>query len=148
MISLLIIIATVVVSISAFSKQDLFDKLKFNAFSIVHKKQHYRLLSHIFVHGGYGHLAFNMLTLYFFGSYVEKTFQYHFDGNVAIVYFLLLYFGGAIVSSLYSLEKYKNDAYYNAVGASGAVSAVLYSYILLDPWGKIYIFFIPGVAVR
>lgn len=137
-----LIAITSIISYISFKNRDLYYKLIFNPYDIVRKKQYYKIFSHAFLHADYGHLIFNMLTLYFFGRYIEKAFEFYF-GNLGNIYFILLYFLGIIFSTIYSLYKHKDNPYYNAVGASGGVSAILFSYIIFDPFGKIYIFFIP-----
>ncbi len=137
-----IIAITVVVSILAFNRQDLFDKLKFNAYLILSKKEWYRFLSYGIVHADYVHLLINMFVLYSFGEIVEVFFKHYF-GPRAPVYYLLLYIGGLAFSTLYDFGIHKKNAWYNAVGASGAVSAVVFSSIILYPSGKIFLFFIP-----
>lgn len=137
-----IIAITVVISILAFNRRDLFDKLKFNAFLIYKHKQWYRFLSYGLVHADYMHLFINMFVLFSFGEIVEAFFSHYF-GPRAIIYFLLLYTGGLAFSTLYDFGAHKKDSWYNAVGASGAVSAVVFSSIILYPTGKIFLFFIP-----
>ena len=147
MITWFIIGITVVVSYLAFQNPNLMEKLQFNAARVVHQKQYYRLISHAFVHAGWTHLFVNMLVLYFFGKPVETFFSYFF-GKKSVVFFLILYFGGILVSNLSALMKHKDNYYYNAVGASGAVSAVLFTFIFLNPWEKLYFFGlipIPGI---
>jgi membrane associated rhomboid family serine protease len=147
MITWFIIGITVVVSYLAFQNPNLMEKLQFNAARVVHQKQYYRLISHAFVHAGWTHLFVNMLVLYFFGKPVEIFFSYFF-GKKSVVFFLILYFGGILVSNLSALVKHKDNYYYNAVGASGAVSAVLFTFIFLNPWEKLYFFGlipIPGI---
>ncbi|MEE4284785.1 MAG: rhomboid family intramembrane serine protease [Mariniphaga sp.] len=148
MITYLIIGITAVVSFLAFQNVSLMEKLQFNAAQVVHRKQYYRLISHAFVHVSWTHLIVNMLVLYFFGRNVESYFGYFF-GNRAEIYFVVLYIGGMLVSNIWSLIKHQNDYYYNAVGASGAVSAVLFTFIFLDPWEMLYLFAIipiPGIV--
>lgn len=147
MITWIIIGITAVVSYMAFQNPALMDKLQFNAAMIIHRKQYYRIISHAFIHVGWMHLAVNMLVLYFFGRNVESYFGYFF-GNKATFFYLVLYIGGILVSNAWSLIRHKNDYYYNAVGASGAVSAVLFAFIFLDPWELLYLFAvipIPGI---
>lgn len=146
--TILIIVATCVVSIIAFGRPDWVEKLQFNASKVVHQKEYYRLISHGFVHAGWEHLIVNMIVLFSFGRAIEMYFEYSY-GRVANAYFLLLYFGGMLVANLHALYKHRNDYYYNAVGASGAVSAALFAAILYDPWSKIYFFGIlpiPGIV--
>ncbi|MGV8095959.1 MAG: rhomboid family intramembrane serine protease [Mangrovibacterium sp.] len=144
----IIIIITALVSVSAFNRYNLLEKLQFNASKIWHQKEYYRLISHGFVHANWEHLIVNMIVLFSFGKAIETYFQYGF-GRMANAYFLILYFGGLIVSNAYALFKHRNNYYYNAVGASGAVSAVLFAAIFFDPWGRIYFFGvlpIPGIV--
>ena len=148
MITYIIIAITAIVSFLAFQNAGLMEKLQFNAARVVHQKQYYRLLSHAFVHVSWTHLLVNMLVLFFFGRNVESYFDYFF-GNRSSFYFISLYLGGILVSNTWSLIKHKNDYYYNAVGASGAVSAVLFTFIFLDPWEMLYLFAIlpiPGIV--
>lgn len=146
--TIIIIAITALVSIAAFNRQDLMEKLQFNASKVVHKKEYYRLVSHGFVHANWEHLIVNMIVLLSFGRAIEMYFDYNF-GRMSNAYFLILYFGGMIISNLYALYKHRNNYYYNAVGASGAVSAVLFAAIFFDPWNKIYFFGIlpiPGIV--
>jgi membrane associated rhomboid family serine protease len=147
MITWLIISITAVISLLAFQSSSLMDKMQFNAAKVIHQKQYYRLVSHAFIHASWTHLLVNMLVLFFFGRNVEIYFENIF-GNVAVFYFLILYLGGILFSNVWSLIKHQNDYYYNAVGASGAVSAVLFTFIFLDPLEMLYLFAIipiPGI---
>jgi membrane associated rhomboid family serine protease len=147
MITWFIIGVTVLVSYIAFQNAGLMAKLQFNAAQIVQRKDYYRLVTHAFIHANWGHLIVNMLVLYFFGPAIENYLGYYF-GNRATAYFLMLYFGGILASNIWSLIKHKNNYYYNAVGASGAVSAVLFAFIFFDPLEKLYLFAIlpiPGI---
>lgn len=142
MINYIIIGITVVVSVIAFQRRDIFNQLKFNAYDIKHFKKYYRFLSYGLIHADWMHLAVNMFVLYSFGDIVSQFFDHYF-GLKGNVYFLLLYIGGLAFSTLIDFGKYKDDPYYNAVGASGAVAAVVFSSILLYPAGEIFLFFIP-----
>lgn len=147
MITYIIIGVTVLVSYLAFQNHDLMDKLQFNAAKVVHQKQYYRLISHAFIHANWSHLLVNMFVLFFFGRGIEQYFGYYF-GNKATAYYLLLYFGGILASNIWSLIKHQNNYYYNAMGASGAVSAMLFAFIFFNPWEKLYFFGlipIPGI---
>lgn len=147
MITYFIIGITALVSYIAFSNHQLMDKLQFNAAKVIHQKQYYRLLSHALLHASWTHLFVNMFVLFFFGTAVEQYFNIFF-GRMGGAYFLLLYAGGTVFSNLYALYKHKNNYYYNAIGASGAVAAVLFTFIFLNPWEKVYFFGIipiPGI---
>ncbi len=148
MITWFIIGVTVLISYLAFQNPELMSKLQFNAAQIIHRKEYYRLVSHAFIHANWSHLGVNMLVLYFFGRNIETYFDYYF-GRSANAYFVLLYFGGILASNIWSLAKNRNNYYYNAVGASGAVSAVLFASIFFDPWNLLYFFAIipiPGIV--
>ncbi len=144
MITYIIIAITVVFSLGAMENFSLKNKMMFNAYMIQHRKEWYRFFSNGLIHADFMHLAFNMFTLYMFGRGVEL-----FYGSEAIfgergpLFFILLYVGGLAMSSLYSFEKNKNNPHYNALGASGAVSAVLFAFIALDPTAKLGLLFIP-----
>ncbi|WP_163718047.1 rhomboid family intramembrane serine protease [Mangrovibacterium lignilyticum] len=145
--TIIIIAITCLVSIMAFSRPELVEKLQFNASKIVHQREYFRLISHGFVHANWEHLLVNMIVLYSFGQAIEMYFSVF--GRMANAYFLMLYFGGMLASNLYALIKHRNNFYYNAVGASGAVSAILFAAIFFDPWDSIYFFGIipiPGIA--
>ena len=133
---------TVVVSILAFNRRELFDKLKFNAYLIAERREWYRFVSYGLVHADYMHLFINMFVLFSFGEIVE-AFYNHYFGSKAILFYLLLYAGGIAFSTLFDFGAHKKDSWYNAVGASGAVAAVVFSSIILYPAGKIFLFFIP-----
>lgn len=148
MMTYFIIGITVLISYAAFQNPGLMAKAQFNAAHIFARKEYYRLVSHAFVHSGWGHLLVNMFVLFFFGPAVEMYLKYYF-GRSAVFYFILLYFGGIIVSNLWALVKHRHNYYYNAVGASGAVSAVLFAFIFFDPWEPLYLFGlvkIPGIV--
>lgn len=145
MVTLLIIAVTVVVSILCFNNEILFERLAFSAYRTVKFREWYRLVSHGLVHADWVHLFVNMFTFYSFGTYIEQVFMHLGFGRGT---YLLLYFGGMVVASLYDLVTRKNDPYYRSVGASGAVSAVLFAFILFNPWDKILLFAIvpiPGI---
>jgi len=142
MTTICIAFVTVVVSVLALRNQELFDKLKFNAYDAKHSNHWYRFFTYGFVHAGWAHLFINMLVFYSFGEIVEGYFRLYFIHQY-ILYFLLLYIGGLMLSIIPAFGKHKNDVFYNAVGASGAVAAVIFSSIILYPTGKIFFFFIP-----
>ena len=142
MLTIIIIVITVIVSILCFQNQDLFMKLRFSPYLVRNKNQSYRFFTHAFVHADWPHLLINMFVLYSFGRIVEAYFGLLFEGK-ATVYFIILYLGGILFSSLPSYWKHQHDHNYSSIGASGAVSAVLFSSILLAPLSGIYLMFIP-----
>ena len=142
MVTIIIIVVTVAVSLYCFYGGG-FVALKFSAYDVWHRKQWYRMLSYGLVHGGWGHLFFNMLALYCFGRVVEQYFQLAFGETTGIILYIVLYVSAIAVSTVGDLIKYRDDWNYTAVGASGAVSAVLFASILFEPKMGIYIYLIP-----
>ena len=144
MVTIILIAVTAIVSLLCmYGRQKLFGRLEFNAWQVWHRKEWYRLFSYGLVHAGWGHLFFNMLTLYFFGSVVEQYFGAAFGEGTGVILYVVLYVSALAVSSLWDLFKQKDNPGYNAVGASGAVSAILFASILFEPKMGIYIYLIP-----
>ena len=126
-----IIAVTVLFSLKGFNDISFFRKYEFHIGSIRAGEQ----ITSAFLHADYGHLFFNMLTLYFFAPVVIM-----YLGNIT---FLLIYAGSLVFGSLLTLVMHKNNYSYRAIGASGAVTGILYSAILLQPDMSLYLFFIP-----
>ncbi|WP_159948060.1 rhomboid family intramembrane serine protease [Polaribacter septentrionalilitoris] len=131
---LIIIIANVLVSMKGFKEYSFLDKYKFQVSRILAGEK-IRTLTSGFLHVDWIHLGFNMYALYLFGDIVARVLN---TPN-----FLMIYFGSLIAGSLYSLYYHKDEPYYSSVGASGAVSGIVYSSILLYPGMSLYLFFIP-----
>lgn len=142
MITYIILAITIFVSITAMDNHALKNKMMFNAYMIHERKEWYRFFSNGLIHADWMHLGFNMFSLYMFGIGVEGAYQEIFEAK-GILFFILLYVGGLVMSSLYSYEKHKNNVYYNALGASGAVSAVIFAYIVIFPTARLGFMFIP-----
>lgn len=149
--TLLIIVVTSIVSILAFSNQQMMDKLLFSPYRTIRNKEWHRLITHGFVHADYMHLFINMFVLMSFGAAVEDIFGSLKDSGIihsGTLNFLILYFGGIVIASLTTLKKHKDNYYYHSVGASGAVSAVVFTYIFFDPLSKLlFMFIIPIPAI-
>ena len=141
-LTLFLIIATSAVSITAFNNKGLFDKLKFNAYMIVRKNEKGRIFAHGLLHADWGHLIVNMFVLYMFGEIVEQYFTEIMPKFGKLLY-IAMYVLAIPVSTIPALIKHKNHTYYNSVGASGAVSAILFASILLDPTTSVMFIFIP-----
>lgn len=141
-ITLIIMAATVIVSVIGFSNQKVMDDLIFTPPAITNRNQWYRFLSCALVHADVPHLAFNMLAFYSFGEAVENTFSQLF-GQYGSVFYIALYVISQFLCLVPTFIKNKDNYYYRSLGASGAVSAVIFAGILLFPLTKIYLFFIP-----
>jgi membrane associated rhomboid family serine protease len=137
-----IILFTVVASVFCFNNEELFGRLKFNAFDVHHGKQWYRFFSYGFLHANWVHLLINMFVFYNFGKLVEHFYRGYFREKY-ILYYILLYMGGLLLSIIPAFGKHKNDVFYNAVGASGAVSSVVFASIIIYPKSPISFFFLP-----
>jgi membrane associated rhomboid family serine protease len=153
MMTYILIAFTALISIPAFNNHDWFLKLQFNAYQVVHRRQCYRLLTHGFLHANWMHLIVNMMVLFFFGPHVESYFKQILNPGMVQwhhLLYLLFYFSAIVVASLTSLFRHKDDPWYNAVGASGAVSAVLFTFIFFNPWELLYFYGIipvPGIIM-
>ncbi len=147
-----IVIFTALISVLAFSRPQLFNKLQFNPYKVYHRKQYYRLLTHALLHADWIHLIINMLVLLSFGTAVEYYFaQSEITGTLRFpgLIYILLYVSAVAVSSLTTLAKHKDNPGYNSVGASGGVSAVVFTSIFFAPWQNLLLYAIipiPGVV--
>lgn len=142
MLTIFIIVAISITSFLAFQNHNLFAKGAFIPYDIVRFNQPYRFVTHIFLHASWEHLILNMLTLYFFGLLVESGFAFYF-GNFGKLFYIIEFIAAGVIASIPSFFKNKNNSSYIAVGASGAVSAILFSSVLLNPTERIYFMFIP-----
>ncbi len=131
----IIFIFTLITSIYAFYDHSVYGKFMLHPYSVAKGHKAYTLLTSGLVHADWMHLFFNMFTFYAFAFSLERM--------MGSWQFGLLYFLGLVLSDLPTVFKHKNDFHYNSLGASGAISAVLFSYILFNPLSKIYIMFIP-----
>lgn len=143
MLTLILIGATVLVSWLAFNNAKLLERLILWPPAIARNKQFERLLTHGFIHADWQHLLFNMITLFFFGRFIEPFFA-EYLGPAG---FVLFYLSAIVVAILPTYLRHRNDANYRSLGASGGVSAVLFAFILVKPWSLIFIFFLPVPAI-
>lgn len=143
-ITILILIITCVISFTAFSNQKVVDDLIFYPPAISGRNQWYRFVTNGFIHADIAHLAFNMLSFYLFGNFVEKYFNGLFVEKGRALY-LTMYLTGLIVCLIPTYFKNKTNYHYRSLGASGAVSAVVFAGIFLDPTIKIGLFILPPV---
>jgi len=150
--TILLIIITSIISIIAFNRRELFDKLQLNPYAVYHKKEWYRIISHGFLHADWMHLFINMFVLFSFGGAVENIFkQLEFEGIIKspVLSYVILYFASMIFATITSIKKQKDNYWYNSVGASGAVSAVVFTSIFFHPWTNLYFYAvipIPGIV--
>lgn len=131
---LLLIIANVGASIKGFSDRLFFDKYKFQI-AAINRGEKLRMLTSGFLHVDYIHLLLNMYVLYIFAPVIII--------KLGIVKFLIIYFGSLLAGSLLTLTYHKNELYYTAVGASGAVAGIIYASILVNPGMSLFMFPLP-----
>lgn len=145
--SLIIIAVTAIISIIGFSNKKFFYALALQPYSVFHYKKIYQIFTCGFLHANWMHLIINMFVFYSFSEITLYNFYANW-GIIGIFLFVFLYLSAIIVSSLYSTIKHRNNPYYIAIGASGATSAITYTFILFYPWEKLYFFFaIPIPAI-
>ena len=137
-VTLLLIAINVIFSVIGFSNHEMVNKTIFWPYYVKREKQYHRFITSGFLHADWMHLFFNMFTLYFFGRNIEIIFfNYGLGGKAA---YLMLYFLALVVSDLPSYLKQQDNYDYRALGASGAVSAVVFAAIVFQPWSSIYLY--------
>ena len=139
-ITLVIIIVTSIISVQAFSRPGIIERLKHHPYSEVRHGEWFRLLTSGFVHGGWVHLLINMFVLYSFGSHIETVFLGLWGTTLGRIMYLVMYLLAIVAGDLPSLARHKDNPAYASIGASGAVSAVVFIFILLYPWEMLYLY--------
>jgi membrane associated rhomboid family serine protease len=143
-ITIIIIVITCLVSFGAFNNQKIMDDLIFYPPAVSQQNQWYRFFSCGLIHADFGHLLFNMLSLYLFGRFVETKFIEIFADKGKLLY-LAMYVLALGVSVIPTYLKHKHDSYYRSLGASGAVSAVVFAGLMIAPYVEVGLFFIPPI---
>jgi membrane associated rhomboid family serine protease len=141
-VTLIIVIVTVIVSGFAFLSYKVKEDLIFYPVAISRENQYYRFITYGFVHADLMHLIFNMYAFYLFGGACENSFVEIF-GNNGKTFYILMYLLALIVCVIPDFMKYHGNPNYRSLGASGAVSAVVFAYILFQPLQGIGLVFIP-----
>lgn len=152
MITTIIVAVTVLVSLLAFRREEIFERFDLRPPAVVYRREYHRIFTHAFLHADYVHLGINMLVLWSFGTGVEDIFMELEEQEIIFsgtFFYLLLYVASIALSSITTITRYRNHEAYSAVGASGAVSAVVFTYIFFAPLQKIYFYMvlpIPGIV--
>lgn len=136
----------VVFSMYCFNDRNAMSKYLFHPYSIYHNKEHYRFLTHAFIHGDFFHLIFNCLALYSFGITLEEDYfgnDYYFNPKIGKIYYILLFTGGIYAASFTEYFRNKDDSSYSSLGASGAISSIMFCFIMVSPLSQISLFFFP-----
>jgi membrane associated rhomboid family serine protease len=137
-ITMIILVLTTIISFVSFNSSRLMDAFIFWPPAIAIRHQYYRFITCGFVHADLMHLAFNMFTLYFFGRALENYYM----GILGLqhYYFTILYITALIVANIPSYLKQRDNYNYRSLGASGAVCAIMFAFIMISPWDTLYIF--------
>lgn len=146
-VNIILIAVICLISFVAFSRPEIMARYQLNAWSVINRKEYVRVISYGFLHADWMHLLINMFVLYSFSEGVMFYFKYFFTGYTDLR-FLILYLSAIPISAIYSTIKNRSNHAYNAVGASGAVSAVVFTSIFFDPYNPILLFAvipIPGI---
>jgi len=133
---------TILISVKAFDDESWKRRLMLNPYDVVHHKKWYRTFTHAFIHADFAHLFFNMYVLYLFGEFLEERFIAEY-GLRGYMLYALLYLSAILFSSIFSIAKHKDNIHYNSLGASGAVSAVLFAYIVVNPMAELGLLILP-----
>ncbi len=131
-----IFVITLIASLLAFYNEELYARATLHQYSVSRGYHIYTLVTSGLIHRDWGHLFFNMLSYYFFAFQLEANYIGHWQFGV-------LYTASLVLSDLPTVSKHKNDQWYHSLGASGAISAVIFSFILFSPLSKMYLMFIP-----
>jgi membrane associated rhomboid family serine protease len=146
-VTLSLVFANVAISLWAFySNPVYFNNFAEWPYQIVHDNKWYQMITSAFIHANYMHLFFNMFALFTFGTFLEAFFNEHLGLTQGSFYFALIYFISLIAGSLLTVALHHKDPNYVAVGASGAVSGIVFSFIIFFPTHTIYVFFMPMPA--
>ena len=143
-VTFFLIALNVVISIMGFSSSKLIGKTILWPYYVKRNHQYYRLITSGFIHADWMHLFFNMFTFYFFGSNLEYIFTKALPNGM--IWYAVLYMVALVLSDLPSFFRHQDDPHYRALGASGAVSAVVFGVIIFDPWTQIRLYGVFGVS--
>tara|TARA_A100001015_G_C14944486_1_gene694022 strand:- start:852 stop:1487 length:636 start_codon:yes stop_codon:yes gene_type:complete len=141
--TIILIIITCIISFITFNNEEIKSNLLFSPYQYVNYKKWWILISHGFIHADFLHLFFNMYVLYIFGPTLE--FYFINSSELGAFYYIGFYLLGIIFSTLPSILKHKNNPIYNSLGASGAVSSVVFAYIIIYPLRELGLILIPGL---
>ncbi len=138
-----IMIATILISLKAMNDPEMKEKWMYSPYRVKHNKESYRIISHIFIHADMAHLIFNMISLYYLGQLLEQVMQFKYGFLKGELHFVSIYFFGALFATLIPYLRNQDKYEYRSLGASGAVSAVIFAAILCVPTMKLGLIFLP-----
>lgn len=138
------------ISLWGFNSQTIFEKMMHYPYQEARDNSYYRFLTSIFLHGSWLHLLVNLFVFYTFGAAIENQFGHLFGPTMGRVNFLLLFLLSGVLADLFTFRKHRDDPHFRSVGASGAISGVMFSYVLFYPLENLYLYGlipIPGIIV-
>ena len=138
----IIVALTCLISWQALNNQNFQNQCMFIPYNVKHSEEYYRLLSHVLVHADFAHLAFNMISMFYLGKYLEMQLVYEY-GNLGMYYFIILYLLGGLAATILPYSRNSDNSMYRSLGASGAVSAVVFATIMWNPQLELMLLFIP-----
>lgn len=139
----IIIIITCIVSYNAFNNRDLMNKLMYIPFNVKNYKEHYRTFSHVLIHADWGHLLFNMMSFYFLGSALLSFLIGEYGMTLGNLHFAVIYILGGLFATILPYYRNQDNSSYRSLGASGAVSAIIFATIIWMPGMKLSLLFFP-----
>ena len=141
-VTLIIILFTSLISFQGFNNYNLIDRLKHSPSREASGKEYYRLLTSGFLHADWVHLLINMFVLYSFGNYIESYIISIFGNPTGKIIYLAMYLLNIIIANIPTMVRQRHNPSFSSIGASGAVSGIIFIFILLKPWAILYLFFI------
>lgn len=142
-----IIIITSLISLNLMNNEEQKEKWLFHPYRCKHNKETYRIFSHMFVHADITHLIFNMMSLYFLGLYLEEQLVFLFGVAKGELHILSIYILGGLASTIWPYIRNHENYNYRALGASGAVSAIVFAFIVLNPKQPLEFLFLSGLGL-
>lgn len=130
------------ISVLAFNNRNIFHKYLYSPYLVWRRNEWYRIITAGFLHANWIHLLVNLFVFWEFGSFLEAAYIDVFGKTGSMVFLATLFLGGIVVANVPALFKHKKDFDFRSIGASGGVSAVLFSYILINPWSMLYLYFV------
>jgi membrane associated rhomboid family serine protease len=146
-ITLIIVVLTVLISLQGFKSNSFINKTAFSPFLVKHQGEHLRIVSHIFVHADWAHLLFNMISFYLFGELMEAQLYSKYGFLLGNVHFSVIYFVGGLAATVIPFIRNRDNGNYLSLGASGAVSSIIFAAILWNPTMELGLFIIPGLFI-